>query len=49
MPATSEKQVIQALSSLVLKPQAAQGPIRYLSTLSEANLHEFAVWLNRTT
>jgi hypothetical protein len=38
MPATSEKQVIQALSSLVLKPQAAQGPIRYLSTLSEANL-----------
>jgi hypothetical protein len=38
MPATSQKQVIQALSSLVLKPQAAQGPIRYLSTLSEANL-----------
>jgi hypothetical protein len=38
MPDTSEKQVIQALSSLVLKPQAAQDPVRYLSTLSEANL-----------
>jgi hypothetical protein len=38
MPPTSEKQVIQALSSLVLKPQAAQGAIRYLSTLSDANL-----------
>ncbi len=37
MPATSQKQVIQALSSLVLKPQAVQGPIRYLSTLSESN------------
>src|SRR5579871_1877796 len=40
MPPTSEKQVIQALSSLVLKPQSAQGPIRYLSTLSDANLSD---------
>jgi Uncharacterised nucleotidyltransferase len=38
MAATSEKQAIQALSSLVLKPHAAQGPIRYLATLSETNL-----------
>jgi hypothetical protein len=38
MPATSEKQVIQALSSLVLKPQTAQVPIRYLATLTEQNL-----------
>jgi len=40
MPATSEKQVIQALSSLVLKSEAAQGPIRYLSTLTETNLQQ---------
>lgn len=38
MPATSEKQILQALSALVLKPQASQGPIRYLATLSEADL-----------
>jgi len=40
MAAFSDKQVIQALSSLVLKPQSAAVPIRYLSTLSEANLLE---------
>ncbi|HLH06462.1 MAG TPA: hypothetical protein VKW78_04440 [Terriglobales bacterium] len=38
MPATLEKQIIQALSSLVLKPQSAQGPIRYLATLSQSDL-----------
>lgn len=38
MAATSENQIIQGLSSLVLKPQAVQGPIRYLSALNDNDL-----------